>query len=41
MNDQSIEKDFSWELDESSYEIYVKTSINVLDIGVLKLHSTR
>ena len=33
MNDQSIEKDFSWELDENSYEIYIKTSINVLDWG--------
>ena len=33
MNDQSIEKDFSWELDENSYEIYIKTSINILDWG--------
>ena len=33
MNDQSIEKDFSWELDENSYDIYINTSINVFDWG--------
>ncbi len=33
MNDQEVEKEFSWELDENTFEFYLKTSINVFDWG--------
>ena len=33
MNELEIEKNFNWELDQKTFEFYLKTSINVLDWG--------
>ena len=33
MNELEIEKNFNWELDQKTFEFYLKTSINVFDWG--------
>jgi hypothetical protein len=33
MNNNEVEKNFKWEIDESTKEIYIKTAINVLNWG--------
>ena len=35
MNELEIEKNFNWELDQKTFEFYLKTSINVFDWGAL------